>query len=77
VAIWDFDAHHGNGTEEIVFGNIEYGLRRFTSIPVIQAAEPFREAMSSIGRSRPGAIPNGMRLPFMRHWSVYSNSTLG
>ncbi len=21
VAIWDFDAHHGNGTEEIVFGN--------------------------------------------------------
>ena len=21
VGIWDFDAHHGNGTEEIVFGN--------------------------------------------------------
>jgi acetoin utilization deacetylase AcuC-like enzyme len=21
VAIWDFDAHHGNGTEDIVFGN--------------------------------------------------------
>jgi acetoin utilization deacetylase AcuC-like enzyme len=21
VAIWDFDAHHGNGTEAIVFGN--------------------------------------------------------
>jgi len=29
VAIWDFDAHHGNGTEEIVFGNKRI---RFTSI---------------------------------------------
>jgi acetoin utilization deacetylase AcuC-like enzyme len=29
VAIWDFDAHHGNGTEEIVFGN---GRIRFASI---------------------------------------------
>ncbi len=29
VAIWDFDAHHGNGTEEIVFGNRRI---RFASI---------------------------------------------
>ena len=29
VAIWDFDAHHGNGTEEIVFGNARI---RFASI---------------------------------------------
>ena len=29
VGIWDFDAHHGNGTEEIVFGNNRI---RFTSI---------------------------------------------
>jgi len=29
VAIWDFDAHHGNGTEEIVFGNWRI---RFASI---------------------------------------------
>jgi len=29
VAIWDFDAHHGNGTEEIVFGNQRI---RFASI---------------------------------------------
>jgi acetoin utilization deacetylase AcuC-like enzyme len=29
VAIWDFDAHHGNGTEEIVFGNKRI---RFASI---------------------------------------------
>jgi acetoin utilization deacetylase AcuC-like enzyme len=29
VAIWDFDAHHGNGTEEIVFGNDRI---RFASI---------------------------------------------
>jgi acetoin utilization deacetylase AcuC-like enzyme len=29
VAIWDFDAHHGNGTEEIVFGNKRV---RFASI---------------------------------------------
>jgi acetoin utilization deacetylase AcuC-like enzyme len=29
VGIWDFDAHHGNGTEEIVFGNRRI---RFTSI---------------------------------------------
>jgi acetoin utilization deacetylase AcuC-like enzyme len=29
VAIWDFDAHHGNGTEEIVFGNNRI---RFASI---------------------------------------------
>jgi acetoin utilization deacetylase AcuC-like enzyme len=29
VGIWDFDAHHGNGTEEIVFG---HGRIRFASI---------------------------------------------
>src|SRR5271169_3238933 len=29
VGIWDFDAHHGNGTEEIVFG---YNRIRFASI---------------------------------------------
>lgn len=29
VAIWDFDAHHGNGTEEIVSGNRRI---RFTSV---------------------------------------------
>lgn len=29
VAIWDFDAHHGNGTEEIVCGNTRI---RFTSV---------------------------------------------
>ena len=29
VGIWDFDAHHGNGTEEIVFGNRRI---RFTSV---------------------------------------------
>jgi acetoin utilization deacetylase AcuC-like enzyme len=29
VAIWDFDAHHGNGTESIVFGNRRI---RFASI---------------------------------------------
>ena len=29
VSIWDFDAHHGNGTEEIVFGNRRI---RFTSV---------------------------------------------
>jgi acetoin utilization deacetylase AcuC-like enzyme len=29
VAIWDFDAHHGNGTEEIVLGNRRI---RFASI---------------------------------------------
>ena len=29
VGIWDFDAHHGNGTEEIVFGNNRI---RFASI---------------------------------------------
>jgi acetoin utilization deacetylase AcuC-like enzyme len=29
VGIWDFDAHHGNGTEEIVFGNRRI---RFASI---------------------------------------------
>jgi len=29
VAIWDFDAHHGNGTEEIVFSNKRI---RFTSV---------------------------------------------
>ena len=29
VAIWDFDAHHGNGTEEIVSGNKRI---RFTSV---------------------------------------------
>jgi acetoin utilization deacetylase AcuC-like enzyme len=29
VGIWDFDAHHGNGTEEIVFGNNRV---RFASI---------------------------------------------
>jgi hypothetical protein len=31
VAIWDFDAHHGNGTEEIVLGNrrIRFALARF------------------------------------------------
>jgi acetoin utilization deacetylase AcuC-like enzyme len=29
VGIWDFDAHHGNGTEQIVFGNNRI---RFTSI---------------------------------------------
>jgi acetoin utilization deacetylase AcuC-like enzyme len=29
VAIWDFDAHHGNGTEEIVSGNNRI---RFTSV---------------------------------------------
>ena len=29
VAIWDFDAHHGNGTEEIVLGNRRI---RFTSV---------------------------------------------
>jgi acetoin utilization deacetylase AcuC-like enzyme len=29
VGIWDFDAHHGNGTEEVVFGNQRI---RFASI---------------------------------------------
>jgi acetoin utilization deacetylase AcuC-like enzyme len=29
VAIWDFDAHHGNGTEQIVSGNRQI---RFTSV---------------------------------------------
>ena len=33
VAIWDFDTHHGNGTEEIVFGNRRIGFASIHQYP--------------------------------------------
>ena len=36
VAIWDFDAHHGNGTEDIVRDNASIALPRFTNRPAIR-----------------------------------------
>jgi acetoin utilization deacetylase AcuC-like enzyme len=33
VAIWDFDAHHGNGTEEIVTGNSQIAFASIHQFP--------------------------------------------
>jgi acetoin utilization deacetylase AcuC-like enzyme len=72
VAIWDFDAHLGNGTEDIV----EFDLRRFTSIPAILAPGRSRLRTSSTGQSRRTAMQADTHRPFARPLSVWLSSSL-
>jgi hypothetical protein len=73
VAIWDFDVLMRitamvPKTPSSVMS--EYGLRRFINIPVIQAPGLYLGGMSSIGRSRHGAMRTDMLRRFARLWIV-------
>ena len=74
VAIWDFDAHHGNGTEAIVSGTIGSGLRRFTNIPAIRVRAAYHAPIASIGQFRHEPMPKSMPRPSTGLLIAYANS---
>jgi acetoin utilization deacetylase AcuC-like enzyme len=75
VAIWDFDAHHGNGTESIVFGNNRIRFASVHQHPAYPGTGTVSREMSSIGQSHRKPVRKSMRRLFIGRLTVYSNST--
>ena len=74
VAIWDFDAHHGNGTEAIVSGNKRIRLASVHQYPGYPGTGGISHANSFNWPIPPRTDPKSMPRPSTRHLIAYSNS---